>query len=241
MIQPTKQSRFLYALCGVGFSVAALASTGAVAQPLTVVELFTSQGCSSCPPANANLIKIKDRPGVLALSFNVTYWDYLGWKDTFGKKEFTQRQVTYEPALGQSGPFTPQMVVNGAADTVGNKLSPIDALLAKSASTGAPEISLSKDSVEIGAGRAPAGGADVWLVRYRPGVIEVPVARGENRGRTLGHANVVRSLTRLGSWKGDDATLTVPPAGQGLATAVLVQARNGGPIMAAAGVGPEGR
>src|SRR6185312_3941949 len=84
---------------------AMLAATlgAAAAQPLTVVELFTSQGCSSCPPANANLIKVKDQPGVLALSFNVTYWDYLGWKDTFGRKEFTERQVTYEPALGRDG------------------------------------------------------------------------------------------------------------------------------------------
>ncbi|RVB70336.1 DUF1223 domain-containing protein, partial [Mesorhizobium sp. M7A.F.Ca.CA.004.06.1.1] len=72
----------------------------AAAQPLSVVELFTSQGCSSCPPANANLIRVKDQPSVLALSFNVTYWDYLGWKDIFGKQEFTRRQVNYEPALG---------------------------------------------------------------------------------------------------------------------------------------------
>jgi len=235
MIQPGKHRGFLHAFCGVGLAIAALASTGAAAaEPLAVVELFTSQGCSSCPPANANLIKIKDRPGVLALSFNVTYWDYLGWKDTFGKKEFTQRQVTYEPPLGQSGPFTPQVVVNGAADTVGNKLSQIDALLATSAPRSAPAVRLSKNNVEIGVGPAPAGGADVWLVRYRPGVIEVPVARGENSGHTLGHANVVRSLTRLGSWKGDGAKLAVPSAGQGLATAILVQARNGGPILAAA-------
>ena len=114
----------------VAGTLAAMAGAAA-ARPLTVVELFTSQGCSSCPPANANLAKLRDRPGVLALSFNVTYWDYLGWKDTFGKPEFTARQRTYEAPLGESGPFTPQVVVNGAADTVGNRLSAIEALIAQ--------------------------------------------------------------------------------------------------------------
>ena len=223
------------ALIGAGLALAAVSATGAVrAQPLTVVELFTSQGCSSCPPANANLIRIKDRPGVLALSFNVTYWDYLGWKDTFGKKEFTERQVTYEPALGESGPFTPQIVVNGAADTVGNELSKIDALLERGPAAEGPSLRFAKDAIEIGAGAAPAGGADVWLVRYRPGVVQVPVARGENRGHTLGHANVVCSLVRLGSWTGAPATLPLPSGGDGLATAVLVQHHDGGPIVAAA-------
>ncbi|TIR64405.1 MAG: DUF1223 domain-containing protein, partial [Mesorhizobium sp.] len=84
-------------LAGAAFAALAATLDAASAEPLTVVELFTSQGCSSCPPANANLIKVKDRPGVLALSFNVTYWDYLGWKDIFGRQEFTQRQVAYEP------------------------------------------------------------------------------------------------------------------------------------------------
>jgi hypothetical protein len=232
MIQARKRRGILPVLFGAG--MAFVTAGAAVAQPLSVVELFTSQGCSSCPPANANLIRIKDRPGVLALSFNVTYWDYLGWKDTFGRKEFTDRQVTYEPALGESGPFTPQVVVNGAADTVGNRLSDIDALLAKGPPAGMPALRLLADKVEIGAGTAPRGGADVWLVRYRPGVIEVPVARGENRGRTLGHANVVRSLARLGGWDGASVTLALPQAGDGLATAVLVQGRNGGPILAAA-------
>jgi hypothetical protein len=92
----------------------------------TVVELFTSQGCSSCPPANANLAALSDRPGVLALSFSVTYWDQLGWKDTFAKPEFTERQVNYEPRLDHDGPFTPQIVVDGRADTIGNRLTALD-------------------------------------------------------------------------------------------------------------------
>ncbi|MDX8456286.1 DUF1223 domain-containing protein [Mesorhizobium sp. VK9D] len=215
---------------------AMLAATmgAAAAQPLTVVELFTSQGCSSCPPANANLIKVKDQPGVLALSFNVTYWDYLGWKDTFGRKEFTDRQVTYEPPLGHDGPFTPQVVVNGHADGVGARSGEIQSLIAKGGRTQGPDLSLGQGKVSIGAGKAPGGGADIWLVRYNRGVVEVPVARGENTGRTLPHANVVHALTKLGSWNGQATTLPLPAASGGLSTAVLVQAPRGGPILAAA-------
>ena len=215
---------------------AMLAATlgAASAEPLTVVELFTSQGCSSCPPANANLIKVKDQPGVLALSFNVTYWDYLGWKDTFGRKEFTDRQVAYEPPLGHDGPFTPQVVVNGRSDAVGAAPGEIQGLIASSGRTQGPELSLGLGKVSIGAGTAPGGGADIWLVRYTRGVVEVPVARGENTGRTLPHANVVHALTKLGSWNGAATTLPLPAATGGLSTAVLVQTPGGGPILAAA-------
>ncbi len=219
---------------GAGAVLLALAATGAAsAQPLTVVELFTSQGCSSCPPANANLIKVKDRSGVLALSFNVTYWDYLGWKDIFGREEFTQRQVNYEPALGRSGPFTPQVVVNGDADAVGARPGEIEGLIASSGRIKGPSLSLANGKIAIGAGKAPAGRADVWLVRYRQGVIEVPVARGENTGRTLPHANVVHALRKLGSWTGEATTFSLPADSGDLSTAVLVQSP-GGPILAAA-------
>ncbi|MGX9146797.1 DUF1223 domain-containing protein [Mesorhizobium sp. 128a] len=227
-------SRKLIALSGL-LAASLLSSMGtAFAQPLTVVELFTSQGCSSCPPANANLIKVKDKPGVLALSFNVTYWDYLGWKDTFGREEFTQRQVRYEPSLGRSGPFTPQVVVNGGADAVGAAPGEIEQLISSSGGTKGPSLSLDGGKIAIGAGSAPGGKADVWLVRYNKGVIEVPVARGENTGHTLPHANVVHSLTKLGSWNGEAATLKLPAPSAGLSTAVLVQTPGGGPILAAA-------
>ncbi|MEI9422562.1 DUF1223 domain-containing protein [Mesorhizobium sp. Cs1299R1N1] len=232
-MSPVISSRFL-ALSGLAALALAASLGAAAAQPLTVVELFTSQGCSSCPPANANLIKVKDRPGVLALSFNVTYWDYLGWKDTFGKQEFTQRQVSYERPLGHDGPFTPQVVVNGHADVVGAAPGEIEHLIAATAKTGGPSLSLEGGKVAIGAGSAPGGKADVWLVRYTNGVVEVPVARGENTGRTLPHANVVHALTKLGSWTGEAKTFGLPAASGGLSTAVLVQSPGGGPILAAA-------
>ncbi|RWC83255.1 MAG: DUF1223 domain-containing protein [Mesorhizobium sp.] len=232
-MSPVISSRVL-ALSGLAALALAASLGAAAAQPLSVVELFTSQGCSSCPPANANLIKVKDRPGVLALSFNVTYWDYLGWKDTFGKQEFTQRQVSYEPPLGHDGPFTPQVVVNGHADVVGAAPGEIEHLITATAKTGGPSLSLDGGKVAIGAGATPGGKADVWLVRYTKGVVEVPVARGENTGRTLPHANVVHALTKLGSWSGEAKTLDLPAASGGLSTAVLVQSPGGGPILAAA-------
>ncbi|RWM01031.1 DUF1223 domain-containing protein [Mesorhizobium sp.] len=221
-------------LASAAFVALAATAGAASAQPLTVVELFTSQGCSSCPPANANLIKVKDRPGVLALSFNVTYWDYLGWKDIFGRQEFTQRQVNYEPSLGHDGPFTPQVVVNGSADAVGARSGEIERLISASPHAQGPALSLGQGKISIGSGKAPGGQADIWLVRYAKGVVEVPVARGENTGRTLPHGNVVHSLQRLGSWSGQATTLPLPAATGGLSTAVLVQSPGGGPILAAA-------
>ncbi|NTF44101.1 thioredoxin family protein [Rhizobium rhizogenes] len=212
-------------------AAAATPASAADHQP-TVVELFTSQGCSSCPPANANLIKISNRKDVLALSFSVTYWDYLGWRDTYGRPEFTERQVTYEPSLKQSGPYTPQMVINGSATTVGNNLPEIVSLLDEAPRLRGPSLTLNRDRIEIGSG-SEAGGADVWLVRYDPRIEAVPVARGENSGTTLQHTHVVHRLERLGTWDGHSASFSLPGPDAGLKTAVLLQRPNGGPILSA--------
>ena len=200
----------------------------------TVIELFQSQGCSSCPPANAALIRYADRPDWLALTFAVTYWDRLGWKDTFGQPEFTERQYAYARALGETGVYTPEVVVNGRAAGVGDDVSGIEALAART-DRGAlgPLVTVQGDAVNIGPGTAPAGGAEVWLALYDPRVLEVPVARGENAGRRLPHRNVVKRLVRLGSWDGAAERLSLPPGG-GLARAVLVQKRGVGAILAAA-------
>ena len=201
----------------------------------TVVELFTSQGCSSCPPANENVRALAGQPGVLALSFGVTYWDYLGWKDIFAAEEYTDRQRAYVRPLGNSSPFTPQVVVNGRRDVVGNRRGELDALIAASHfDAGAPAVALAARAVQVGAGKAPGGSADVWLVRYDPETIEVPVGRGENGGRTLPHTNVVRDLRRIGNWTGAPTEFPVPAAPKGLRTAVLVQTPQGGPILGAA-------
>lgn len=203
---------------------------------LTVVELFTSQGCSSCPPANANLVTLSRRPDVLALSFNVTYWDQLGWKDTFARDAFTRRQRDYQRGLGTDNVWTPQVVVDGRSHVVGQRIADIEGLIGRHRRFSGPTIRFSNAAaVGLAGGQAPATPTDVWLVRYEPRPIEVPVARGENGGRTLPHAAVVRDLVRLGPWTGATAGYRFPAASRpGLMTAVLVQAPNGGPILAAA-------
>jgi len=217
-------------MAGSSIGTAQAAASG---QP-TVVELFTSQGCSSCPPANANLAALSDRPGVLALSFGVTYWDQLGWKDTFAKPEFTARQIAYEAPLSHDGPFTPQVILDGHADTIGNRIGTIAALIAASHHGDRPTLRIGDADVSIGAGMAPASGADVWFVTYDPRLVDVPIGRGENAGRTLPHKNVVRGLERIGSWRGTETDLPLPAAEAGLRRAVLVQAPAGGLILAAA-------
>ena len=224
------RSYFFLAAAAV-FSMNGLPAQAATAANPAVVELFTSQGCSSCPPANANLIALSDRPDVLALSFDVTYWDDLGWKDTFDSPAYTERQRAYETPLGENGPFTPQIVVDGKSDTVGNERSQIEALIAQSNRADAPKIALTADRVSVDAG---AGSGDVWLVRYDPRVVQVPISRGENSGTTQPQKNVVHALTDLGPWQGSAKAYAITPEPAGLKTAVLVQRGRGGPILAAA-------
>jgi hypothetical protein len=198
----------------------------------TVVELFQSQGCSSCPPANANLNAVADRPDILALSFAVTYWDNLGWKDTFASQQFTDRQWDYAHGLGHDNVFTPQVVINGARDTVGAKSSEFNAAVASGGAPQGPAITATAQSISIGAGE---GKADVWLVRYDPRIQQVPIKAGENTGRTLPHKNIVRELKRLGEWRGTEVSYALPPAADpALRTAILVQKPKGGAIIAAA-------
>jgi hypothetical protein len=200
---------------------------------LTVVELFQSQGCSSCPPANANVIALSNRPDLLTLSFGVTYWDQLGWKDTFASPQFTDRQWDYARAFHRKEVFTPEVVVNGHADVVGQDRHELEGLIQREASrTNAPDVSIAGGEVQVGAG---AGNADVWLVRYDPNIEQVAITRGENDGRTLPHKNVVKELVKLGSWSGKAGAYAIPPLTRsGLREAVLVQQGPGGAILAAA-------
>ncbi len=211
------------------FAVLSAPALAADASHPTVIELFQSQGCSSCPPANAALAQYASRPDWLALTFAVTYWDRLGWKDTFAKPEYTDRQYAYA-RLG--GTYTPEVVVNGRTAGVGADVSEVEGLARKAERSAGPDVRIEGDTVTIGAGSAPSGGADVWLALYDPRTLEVVVPRGENAGRTLGHRNVVKRLVRLGGWSGAATTLSLPSS-QGLARAVLVQTRGVGPILAA--------
>jgi hypothetical protein len=219
------------ALLAALLALAPAAHAADAAHP-TVVELYQSQGCSSCPPAIAHVNALADRPDVLALTFAVTYWDQLGWKDTFASAAQTARQWDYARGLHHDEVWTPQVIVDGRADVVGVRAGQIEGLLATTPPRSGPALTLAAGTVTVGAGTAPAGGADIWLVRYDPRSVEVAVRAGENAGRTIAHRNIVRSLARLGRWTGGAATLALPAAPAGLQTAVLVQ-KPGGPILAA--------
>jgi hypothetical protein len=217
-------------------AVAATASPALANDPAhpTVVELYQSQGCSSCPPAIANINAIAGRRDVLALTFAVTYWDQLGWKDTFAQPKFTDRQWAFAHALGRGNVATPQTIVNGRVVTNGgDRAELIAAIRAADRGASGPAISASGGKVAIGRGTATRL-ATVWLVRYDPRPLDVPIRAGENGGRTITHRNVVRSLTNIGQWNGQPATVSVPAAQPRLRSAVLVQSGTGGPIIAAA-------
>lgn len=199
----------------------------------TVVELFQSQGCSSCPPAIANVNGIADRPEVLALTFAVTYWDQLGWKDTFAKPEFTDRERDYARS-GTSAFATPQTVINGRTTVNGgNRAELVAAIREANRGLGGPAINASAGRATIG--DAPASRpATIWLVRYDARDLKVPIRSGENGGRTLSHRNVVRSLSAVGTWRGKSVDVDVPESRDpNLRSAILVQAGQGGPIIAA--------
>jgi len=207
--------------------------TGDARRP-KVVELFQSQGCSSCPPASANLNRIADRPDVLALSYAVTYWDQLGWKDRFARPAFTQRQWDYARAGGRQQVATPQMIWNGRQAVVGGNAAQVDQLVRDTPPlTGGPAIDLMDRMLVVGPGKT-AQPLTVWLVRYDPRVQQVAITAGENDGRTLPHRDIVTELSDKGRWTGAELRLPVaPPANLAWKTAVLLQQGPGGPIVAA--------
>ena len=230
---------------GVVWLLASVGVASAQEPPKAVLELFTSQGCSSCPPADALLKSYVARPDIIALSFPVDYWDYLGWKDTFAKAKFTERQRSYGRQRGDGQIYTPQVVVDGLAHAVGNRASDIDRAIAvnngKFAQSRVPIVMrLEAGKLIIEAGNAPDGSelkeANIWLAMVQPEG-EIPVRAGENRGRTLKYYNVVRELTPVGMWSGkamtvrlDRDTIAQPGADS---CAVLMQSKSGQIIGAA--------
>jgi len=208
-----------------------------------LVELFTSQGCSSCPPADALAGELSTRDDVVVLSYHVSYWDYIGWKDPFATEETTQRQHDYANALRQRNVYTPQMVIGGRTHVVGSDVSSVLRTV-ESVGQGlsrAPQIAIARVGqrfrVSLGSARFE-GTADVLLVRY-DSRHDTPVSRGENRGRTMTNFNVVRDFRKIGTWDGsetqimlNDADLTTAHGQDGCA--VIVQAPNTGPVYAVA-------
>lgn len=193
-----------------------------------VVELFTAQGCAGCPEANARIEAIADEPGVIALTYAVDYWDYLGWPDTFAKPEFAQRQRAYRRPLRVRDVSTPQVVIDGRRQ-LSNGETLQDAIDQEAGRrVFPPEIEFREtgDRVGVGSGRAPRGGAEVVAVVYTPGSQTVEIAAGDNRGRAVRHMNVVRSVRVLGAWTGRPVLYALPEARPGQAVAVLIQARD---------------
>jgi hypothetical protein len=233
-----KLALVLVVAAGLGpAAVPAWAAEGA----LKVVELFTSQGCSSCPPADALLAEIADREDVLALSFHIDYWDYIGWKDPFASPLFTRRQEVYRQVFGNRYVYTPQMVVNGTFDMTGTDRASALERIAAAPPPDRVNLTMSDD----GAGKLTvsipqsdaADPATVWLVVYDNEHVTA-VKRGENRGRTIRNRNVVRGIQRIGMWQGQALELPVmiselAPDG-GDICAVLLQSQRTGRILAAA-------
>jgi hypothetical protein len=209
-----------------------------------VVELFTSQGCNSCPPADVFLGQLTARPDVLALSLHVDYWDYMGWKDPFAQRAYTERQRNYSRALNQRFVYTPQIVVDGTLQGVGSEAATINKLIDKAhrVQASGPSIAVTavsgsgdKRIVHVGDGKTESP-AKVWLVFY-DSKHETPVSAGENSGRKLASYNVVRTLTPIGKWTGSAASFPVDLNEIDAdcdGAAVIVQTEGTGPIIAAA-------
>ncbi len=210
-----------------------------------VVELYTSQGCSSCPPADALLRKLAERKDLVTLTLPVDYWDYLGWKDTLASARHGERQRAYAKLRGDGLIYTPQVVVNGRAHANGAKLEDIEAALAETAAQfKAYQVPL-KVRMEQGTLVIETGGrqtqqpveATIWLALVQKSA-EVVVKKGENGGRKLVYVNVVRELTPIGMWSGKAETIRLDrqavmrPGTE--ACAVLIQKAKAGPILGAA-------
>lgn len=203
-----------------------------------VVELYTSQGCSSCPPADALLEEMARNPQILALALHVDYWDYLGWHDSLASPAFTQRQKDYAHAASERTIYTPQAIVNGAVRMVGSDAQALMAAVMHEMSRPAlAEVTLSRagGGIVIGA-RALGpfdGPVDVILVRFLP-LATVSILHGENAGRSISYVNTVTSLSRVGSWNGEAPLSITAEIGGDDATAVLLQGAGMGRIVAAA-------
>jgi hypothetical protein len=215
-------SRVLFSVIATALGFVTLPSAKAVepsakaVEPRAVIELFTSQGCSSCPAADKLLSELQSDPAFLPLSLSIDYWDYLGWKDTLALPGHTARQRAYSAMRGDREIYTPQAVINGVAQAIGSDRTGIDNAVAQSYSNAAPlsvpiELNVTGErvSVKIPASKEAAGGGEIWLCPVTASV-SVGIGRGENRGRTITYTNVVRKWIKLGSWSGKGETFTLP-------------------------------
>jgi len=187
------------------------------AEPRAVVELFTSQGCSSCPPADKIIGELAKDPSVIALSMPIDYWDYLGWKDTLADARFSARQKAYSRVRGDRDVYTPQVVVNGSIHLIGSDRAGIEGAIDDTTKTGSVmsvPVTMSiigkQINVSVAASRVPsAAHGEVWICSISRAV-PISIGRGENSGREITYHNVVRNLLKVGDWNGSSGSWTVP-------------------------------
>lgn len=223
--------------------LSSLASAQAEERRPVVVELFTSQGCNSCPPADAFLGELAARPDVLALSLHVDYWDYIGWKDPFALRAHTERQRAYAKALHLRFVYTPQMVIDGTLQSVGTEREKIDKMIEKARRIAAdgPTLTLAgagNQRVLRIAGGTPTAPVTIWLVGFDRRH-ETAIGAGENNGRRLANHNVVRVMKAVGTWTGGMTELPLDLdslRAQCEEAAVIAQTEKTGPVLAAARV-----
>ncbi|MEM7753766.1 MAG: DUF1223 domain-containing protein [Pseudomonadota bacterium] len=217
---------------------AAWIALGTVAQAdeVVVVELFTSQGCSSCPPADRLLGELAKEDDIIALGFHVDYWDYLGWKDEFASPEHTKRQRAYGRAFGERSIYTPQMVIAGKEHVVGSRGMKVAKTIDKHAEHAMPinvRLSRSGGTVTVQAStKQQVPNVVVQLATFVPEET-VQIRRGENRGKTLTYHNVVRKIAPIGTWDGQGTFRASANVSANQPVVVLIQARNGGAILGA--------
>jgi hypothetical protein len=214
-----KSSRGISRWTGAAGVFIVLAMSGlAHSQPLAVVELFTSQGCSACPPADKIIGDLARDPSVIALSMPIDYWDYLGWKDTLADSRFSARQKAYSSMRGDRDVYTPQVIVNGTKQAIGSDRGKIDSAIdetRKSDEVMSLPVSLTVSGKQVNvavaaSSRGPqAAHAEVWICSVAKAV-PISIGRGENRGQALTYYNVVRNWLKVGDWNGTAANWTVP-------------------------------
>jgi hypothetical protein len=201
-------------MLGAGL-IASAATARAAPAHWCVVELFTSQGCNSCPPADAYMQELVKMPGVLGLSFNVDYWDYLGWRDTLASPEHSQRQYDYAKSRGDMDVYTPQMVIDGRSHHVGSNRGAVGEAVERALAASPPQwlpVTVAETEKEITLEVAAASGmpeATLWLMALAPR-IDVRIEKGENSGATIPYINVVRKLVPAGMWHGESMKITLP-------------------------------
>ncbi|WP_347313074.1 DUF1223 domain-containing protein [Defluviimonas sp. SAOS-178_SWC] len=230
--------RMISAALGLWFSLAGIGFAQSGAGNPVVVELYTSQGCSSCPPADRILSGLAQRDDVIALSLHVDYWDYIGWKDSFADPKYTKRQRAYARYAGARTIYTPQMIVGGMDHLVGVRPAEVDAMIRRFAAKPAKVmLTLGRTGgtvrVRARAGAPLPRGSVVQVVRYKP-LETVAIRRGENAGKTFDYANIVTDWRQVGDWDGTaDLSLDLDAPG-GDPVVVIVQEPGPGPILAAA-------